>query len=69
MLCQIVHVYNHTIINKLRKLSHPNIISFLAYAVSDEDIVLVTNYVSGKNLEKLLFGKKSQQVCNIYTVL
>ena len=31
----------------------------MAYAMTEEEIVLVTNFVEGSNLDSILFGKKS----------
>ena len=47
---------------KYRKLSHPNIISLMGYSFSEDEIVLITNYVEGSNLDKILFGKEALQV-------
>ena len=41
-----------------RTLKHPNIVELMAYAKSEEEIVLVTNFVDGSNLDTILFGKK-----------
>ena len=38
-------------------MKHPNIVSLLGYSVSSEAIVLIMNYVPGKNLDVLIFGK------------
>ena len=45
-----------------RDLKHPNIVQLLAYAICEEEIVLVTNFVDGNNLDKILFGKESVEV-------
>lgn len=43
-----------------RKLQHPNIITLLGYSFSDDEIILITNYVKGCNLDKMLFGKTTR---------
>lgn len=45
-----------------RKLNHPNIISLLGYSFSEEELILITNYVKGSNLDTMLFGKKAVKV-------
>ena len=37
-------------------MKHPNIVELLAYALSEEEIVLVTNFIDGSNLDKILFA-------------
>ncbi len=41
-----------------RLVDHPNIVRLLGYAVSAKEIVIIMNFVSGKNLDVLIFGKK-----------
>ena len=41
-----------------RNLKHPHIISLLAYSMTSEQIVLVTNYVDGNNSDTIIFNKK-----------
>ena len=45
-----------------RKLKHPNIISLLGYSFTEDELILITNYVKGSNLDSMLFGKKAVQV-------
>ena len=54
-----------------RTLKHPNIVELMAYAKSEEEIVLVTNFVDGSNLDTILFGKKrlEREVHNIIIIL
>lgn len=40
-----------------RNLKHPNIINLIGYAVTDEQVVIVTNFINGNNLDKILFKK------------
>ena len=49
-------------------MKHPNIVELLAYAMSEEEIVLMTNFVDGSNLDKILFGKKPQEVAVEYVL-
>ena len=44
-------------------------VELLAYAMSEEEIVLVTNFVDGSNLDKILFGKKPQEVKVEYIIV
>jgi len=39
-------------------LKHPNIVSLLGVAASAEEIVLILNFISGNNLDMLIFGKE-----------
>lgn len=39
-----------------RLLRHSNIISLLGHTVTKNELIIVTNYVIGKNLDELLFG-------------
>ena len=49
--------------NRHRSLGKaPNIISLMGYSFSEDGIILVTNFVKGCNLDKLLFGKQAIQV-------
>ena len=52
-----------------RDLHHPNIVNLLAYAIDEEQVVLVTNYVDGTNLERVIFSKSLGQevisTCNM----
>ena len=45
-----------------RNLKHPNIVELIAYAMSEEEIVLVTNFDDGSNLDNILFQKKPLDV-------
>lgn len=40
-----------------RLLKHPNIVSLLGVTASAEEIVLILNFISGNNLDMLIFGK------------
>ena len=40
-----------------RKLKHLNIVTFLNYAMSEMEIVLVIEYIDRKNLHELIFNK------------
>jgi serine/threonine protein kinase len=57
-----VHDFYAACFSYCRNLSHPNIISLLAYVVSKEEIVLITNYVKGCNLDRILFGSSPKEV-------
>lgn len=48
-----------------RLLKHPNIVSLLGHAASVEEIVLIMNFVTGSNLDVLIFGRKKvmSEVC------
>ena len=46
-----------TCMHACRNLRNPHIISLLAYALNEEAIVLVTNYVDGHNFHKIIFDK------------
>ena len=48
-----------------RLLKHPNLVSLLGYSVSADEIVLIINFVSGSNLDIILFRGGS---CNIDTI-
>ncbi len=48
-----------------RQLNHPNIISLLGYSVNEDEIILITNFMDGHNLDRLLFGKKDKR--EVYT--
>ena len=41
----------------LRKLNHSHIITLLAFSLTHEELILVTNYVDGKNLDTVIFSK------------
>ena len=45
-----------------RKLRHPNIITLMAYSISENQLHIVTNYVEGPTLDKLLFEKFGDEV-------
>ena len=47
-----------------RKLRHPNIITLMAYSINEHELHIVTNFVEGKTLDKLIFGKDSEEVIN-----
>ena len=42
-----------------RNMKHPNIINFLGYSMANDEVILVTNFIRGSNLEQILFGKHS----------
>ena len=59
-----------------RQLDHPNIISLLGYTTSEEESILITNFIDGKNLAQMLLGKWdykevriSYYTCMTYTLL
>jgi hypothetical protein len=41
----------------LWRLSHPNIIMVMGYALEDGTLYFITNYVTGDSLSGLLFGR------------
>ena len=41
-----------------RLLKHPNIVTLLGYATAANEIVIIMNYIRGKNLDELIFGKE-----------
>jgi len=41
-----------------RLLKHPNIVSLLGVAASAEEIVLILHFISGNNIDMLIFGKE-----------
>ena len=40
-----------------RELNHANIVSLLAHCVTNDEIVLVMNFINGSNLDRILFSK------------
>ena len=57
-----------TILPFIRKLHHPNIVTMMAYyAVADDVLYIVMEYVAGPNLDEVIFGT-SYQVCHIVTL-
>ena len=45
-----------SISHMFRLLKHPNLVSLLGYSASADEIVLIMNFVSGSNLDTMLFG-------------
>ena len=41
-----------------RMLKHPNIVSFIGYASSESELVLVMEFIDGTNLHHLIFGSQ-----------
>ena len=39
-------------------LKHPNIVTLFGYGMSEMEIVLVMEYIDGKNLHELIFSKE-----------
>lgn len=40
-----------------RMLKHPNIVTLFGYAMSEMEVVLVMEFIDGKNLHQLIFNK------------
>lgn len=47
-----------TIYHNSRLLEHPNLVSLLGYTATVNQMVLIMNFINGKNLHVILFGKK-----------
>ena len=39
-------------------LKHPNVVTLFGYGMSEMEIVLVMEYIDGKNLHELIFSKE-----------
>ena len=48
-------------------MKHPHIISCMGYCATNQQIVLVMNFVDGSNLDMVLFSKKHKREVNIYS--
>ena len=60
----LLMLWSHFIIHS--QLNHPNIISLLGYTKSDQEIILIMNYVDGNNLDRMIFGSKDKrEVCTM----
>ena len=44
------------VISTQRHSTHPNIISLLGYTVTEDEVILIMNFVDGSNLDQMLFG-------------
>ena len=43
-------------------LSHPNIVSLYGFVQNEDEVVIVTNFVEGRSLHAMLFGKNKTTV-------
>lgn len=55
---ECIHNVCHSLCLSLcRLLKHPNIVSLLGYTVSSSEVMLIMNFIEGKNLDSLIFGR------------
>ena len=47
-------------------LSHPNIVSLYGFVQNEDEVVIVTNFVEGRSLHAMLFGKNKTTVRNFF---
>lgn len=52
-----INTMSNTLLLYSRELNHPNIVSLLEHCVTNDEIVLVMNFINGSNLDRILFSK------------
>ncbi|XP_065890569.1 uncharacterized protein [Dysidea avara] len=50
-------IANSAEIKALKLLKHPNIVSLLGYSTAEREIVIIMEFINGKNLHTMIFGK------------